>query len=296
MVLDLSIPKSLLKKQSKAEGKNLLSLTEFTHMVLKKFIRTSASYVAFFLFLFPSFIFALEKQKTEDPSSPYEENYEEDSYDPFVDYSEFNQMEEEEEEDISFFLQGRFLSANFIVGYRFFTQTLGKITQPGLAYGLSLSYFFNLRFALKIGFLSGSNALSFLTSENTSVQGSFHMTDFNLSLKYYIDPQSLVRFFAVLNPYVLGGFSQLRRTTVLSQEEEGEAPFVPEDVLQFNFGGGLEIPLIRKKVFLGVEASYHIVDFPSEQSEIFVRGGEEATGIYPKGDVLSFLLNIGINF
>src|ERR1700694_562859 len=49
-----------------------------------------------------------------------------DTYDPFADYSEFDEAQEEEA-DINFFRHGRFVTLGFMGGMRGFTQGLSKI-------------------------------------------------------------------------------------------------------------------------------------------------------------------------
>ena len=58
-----------------------------------------------------------------------------DAYDPFSDYSEFEESAEEEA-DINFFRNGRFFTLGFIGGYRSFTETLGGITSDAPTFGL----------------------------------------------------------------------------------------------------------------------------------------------------------------
>ena len=80
-----------------------------------------------------------------------------DSYDPFADYSEFDSAQEEEE-DINFFRNGRFISIGLLLGYRGWTENLASLMSANLNYGVFLTYFFDLRFALQFSFLTGSCA------------------------------------------------------------------------------------------------------------------------------------------
>src|ERR1035437_7876708 len=58
-----------------------------------------------------------------------------DTYDPFADYSEFDEAQEEEA-DINFFRHGRFVTIGFIGGLRGFTQGLGNLYTPAPSFGL----------------------------------------------------------------------------------------------------------------------------------------------------------------
>lgn len=257
------------------------------------FLRGGVVFLSFF-FLEISFSFSEEGQAPgASQDSPYEE-MDHDSYDPFVDYSEFDQTVEEEE-DMNFFVRGRFLTLGFVGGYRFFSKTLGEITKPGWSYGIFFDYFFNLNFALQLGFISGSNAISF-DADSGFVQGSFHLTDVHLNLKYYFDPKRFVRRIADLNPYICGGFSQVRRTTLVSISEDEDSPLSIQDATQFNFGAGIEVPLIRKKAYIGIQAFFHFIQFPDEKSEIVLNDGTDFTGLYPDGDIWSLKMALGINF
>src|SRR4051794_21913065 len=70
-----------------------------------------------------------------------------DAYDPFADYSEFEEAQDEEA-DINFFRNGRFVTLGFAGGMRGFTGGLGNMYRSSPSFGLFLSYFFDLRFAL----------------------------------------------------------------------------------------------------------------------------------------------------
>ena len=81
-----------------------------------------------------------------------------DAYDPFADYSEFEETADEEE-DLNFFRNGRLLTVGFLGGYRGWTGTLGSLYSSGPSFGLYLCYFFDLRFALQIGYVTNSTTL-----------------------------------------------------------------------------------------------------------------------------------------
>ncbi|MDZ4082728.1 MAG: hypothetical protein U1E10_07320, partial [Bdellovibrionales bacterium] len=82
-----------------------------------------------------------------------------DSYDPFADYSEFEESVEEEE-DLNFFRNGRLLTVGFVGGLRGWTQTLGQVYSSNISFGLFICYFFDLRFALQFGFTVSDHLLS----------------------------------------------------------------------------------------------------------------------------------------
>lgn len=211
-----------------------------------------------------------------------------DAYDPFADYSEFEESAEEEA-DINFFRNGRFFTLGFIGGYRTFTETLGDIYSDATAFGVFLSYFFDLRFAMQLQFFTGDHKFSF-NANGVPVRGNVSLTNIGLNLKYYINTQNVTRGLAQFNPYFVGGFSQVYRTATAT----GVDAFSKEGALGFDFGGGIEIPLMRNKMYLGIQANYQIVTFKDENSEIVINGSR--TGIYPTGDILYLFAILGVNF
>jgi hypothetical protein len=211
------------------------------------------------------------------------------SYDPFADYSEFEESAEEEA-DINFFRNGRFFTLGFIGGYRDFTESMGQIQKPAAAFGMFLSYFFDLRFALQLGFLTGDHQMSFTAPNGSGINGNVSLTDVSLNLKYYLNTQNVTRGLAKLNPYLLGGFSQVYRTVSVV----GESAFGKEGAMGFNLGTGIELPLMRNMYF-GGQFTFQLVTFQNENSEIILTGNQ-ATGLYNKGDILTFLFILGLNF
>jgi hypothetical protein len=212
-----------------------------------------------------------------------------DAYDPFADYSEFEESAEEEA-DINFFRNGRFFTLGFIGGYRTFTETLGNIYSDATTFGLFLCYFFDLRFALQLQFLTGDHKLGF-ESNGQQFRGNVSLTSIALNLKYYINTQNLTRGLAQFNPYLIGGFAQIYRTATVT----GVDAFSKEGALGFDIGAGVEMPLMRNKMFLGLQGTYELVTFKDENSEILSEGSG-ATGIYPTGDVMMLLAILGVNF
>ena len=212
-----------------------------------------------------------------------------DSYDPFADYSEFEQSAEEEE-DINFFRNGRLFTLGMIGGYRGFTQTLGQIYTGGPAFGLFLSYFFDLRFALQVGFLTGDYALRVVGPTET-ISGNVGITDISFNLKYYFNTQNVTRGLADLNPYLVGGFSQVYRTQTVA----GNSDFSKDSAFGFNAGAGLELPMLRNKMYFGFQGSYQLINFADENKVILQSDGTK-TGVIPRGDSYLILGILGVNF
>lgn len=213
-----------------------------------------------------------------------------DTYDPFADYSEFDEAQDEEA-DINFFRNGRFVTVGFIGGMRDFTGGLGTMYQPAPAFGLYLSYFFDLRFALQFSFLTSDHKFSLAPKNGGPVgTGNIGITSFGLDLKYYINTQNVTKGLAKFNPYLIAGFSRVDRTTNLDHV----MGFGKEGAMGFDLGAGIELPMLRNKMYFGAQAMYQLVNFSNENTEVEFDSGP--TGAYPNGDSFTVLGILGVNF
>src|SRR5687767_13996048 len=97
------------------------------------------------------------------PQQAFSQSDPEEAYDPFADYSEFDEASDEEA-DINFFRNGRFLSVGLAAGPQTFTGGMGSAYGDGLAMGLSLSYFFDMSLAMSLGLMTGDHSAKFVTS------------------------------------------------------------------------------------------------------------------------------------
>ncbi len=216
------------------------------------------------------------------------------AFDPFTDYSEFDE-ESDEEADINFFRNGRFFTLGLAVGYRSFTDNMSQIYGPSTTYGLFLSYFFDLRFAFQLGFQTGDHTVNFSTIDQTSggktnYSGNVSLTTLNFDLKYYMNTQNVTRGLADLNPYFLLGFAQFYRTYTITNLDG----YNRDSTMGFEFGAGLEVPLLRKKAYLGLQATYHYVNF-NDENKNYLNGTERLTRTV-RGDPYDLLVILGMNF
>lgn len=212
-----------------------------------------------------------------------------DTYDPFADYSDFDQAEEEEA-DINFFRNGRFVTLGFLGGLRGFTGNLSNIYQQNTSFGLFLSYFFDLRFALQFSFSTSDHAFS-VTSGQDSATGTVGLTTFNLDLKYYLNTQNVTKGLAKFNPYIIGGFAQGQRTVSIT----GLQGYGKEGAMGVDLGAGIEFPLMRNKMFFGAQGMYQMINFPDKNQQIVFANGNQ-TGKYPNGDSYTLMAILGVNF
>ncbi len=212
------------------------------------------------------------------------------AYDPFTDFSEFDEKADEEE-DINFFKNGRLVTVGFNAGIRNWTESLEQIYTPSMSVGIFLCYFFDLRFALQFGFQSSDHSLS-VEGPTEKITGTVGISDFSFNLKYYFNTQNVTRGLADLNPYIVGGFSQVMRTITVANDNDF---FGKDTASSFNAGLGIEIPMLRNKMFFGLQALYQVISFPDESKQI-EQIDNVKTGITPNGDSYTVLGILGVNF
>ncbi|MGE4133961.1 MAG: hypothetical protein AB7F86_20155 [Bdellovibrionales bacterium] len=218
-----------------------------------------------------------------------------DTYDPFADYSEFDEAQDEEA-DINFFRNGRFVTIGFTGGMRGFTEGLGLMYRSSPAFGLYLSYFFDLRFAVQFSFLTSDHTFRISGPSGQVATGNVSITTYGLDIKYYVNTQNVTKGLAAFNPYLIGGFARVDRTTSL-RDPNGDVltGFGREGAMGFNIGLGIELPMLRNKMYFGAQGMYELVTFQNENSQVVFASGEQ-TGKYPNGDVWTALGILGVNF
>lgn len=216
-----------------------------------------------------------------------------DVYDPFVDYSEFD-GNSDEEADINFFQNGRQVTLGLDLGYRTFTGNLGSIYDAAPAFGINLTYFFDLRFAMTLSYLTGSHDFRITPQDTniTPVDGSASMDEIGLKVKYYLNTQNMTRGIAKLNPFLIGGFTNISRNI----KTDGQTSFNNDKARAISIGAGFEIPVRNDEMFIGAQVNYRLVNFKEENQEIRFDNNTTPTGIVPTGDSLLMQLTLGFNF
>lgn len=225
------------------------------------------------------------------------------SFDPFSDYNEFEQ-DADEEADINFFKNGRMLTLGLQMGYRGFSEGFSQAYTPSLIYGFQFTYFFDLQTALSINYVTGDHNVyfeSFTDAErknrSQAYSGSVNLQAFDISFKYYFNTENVTRGLADLNPYMSVGAAYFIRTYSLDQQ----LPIDPDLVYGAKASAGIEIPLLRRRAFLGLQGSYYYVQFPDENKGFIEE--ENPTGTSPSpvkprlnGDTFDISMILGINF
>ncbi|MFZ3229191.1 MAG: hypothetical protein WA160_03215 [Pseudobdellovibrio sp.] len=224
------------------------------------------------------------------------------AFDPFSDYNEFEQ-DADEEADINFFKNGRFLTLGLQLGYRgFIGGGFAEGYTPAAVYGVQFSYFFDLQIAGSLGFSMGDHNVQFqsyndaaLTSVKNTYSGSVNIQTIDLNIKYYFNTENVTRGLADLNPYVIFGAGQYKRTY---NNISGILDISPDNVVGFKTGLGLEIPLLRRRAYFGFQGSYHYVQFPDENKHFIADGSVNGSPIKPElnGDIFDLSAILGVNF
>jgi hypothetical protein len=219
-----------------------------------------------------------------------------DVYDPFADYSEFEENTQEEA-DINFFRNGRFFNVAILLGGRMFTQGMADNAEAAASPGLALTYWFNLRLALQFSYTYSQHLLGPIAggldalSNPITVQGNMSVNMLAFDMKYYFNTNNVTRGLADLNPYVLIGFSQSTRNFSLVDQVQ----VAKDDGAGLDIGGGIEIPINRNEMFIGFQAVYTYVNFATENSPV-VRQPLAPETVFLDGDMFNFHIVVGFNF
>ncbi len=212
----------------------------------------------------------------------------EEAYDPFSDYSEFDEASDEEA-DINFFRNGRFLTVGLAVGPQIFTDGMSKAYGDAPATGLYVSYFFDMRLAMSLGLVAADHSVS-LETVNQTYTGTVSINEVNFHLKYYLNTQNMQKGIADLNPYLTGGLSQVTRSYSIVELLTTSK----ETLTSTDLGGGIEIPLLRKKAYIGFQAIYHFITF-NDENKATVNGVDQL--LYKiNGDYMNVQFILGMNF
>lgn len=227
---------------------------------------------------------------SDSPPTMIAQSNSDDAYDPFSDYSEFDE-ETDEEADINFFRHGRLFTMGFAGSNRSFTENMATIYGPATEFGLFISYFFDMRLALALWYLTGDHSVKFSTHKPDTYTGNVSISSFSFDLKYYLNTQNFTRGLADLNPYFFGGLGNYYRTYSIS----GLEGFSKDSTYGMAVGMGIEIPLMKKKSYLGIQTSYHMVTF-ADENKAYIGNGTEKLVKTISGDFFDTTLLIGINF
>jgi hypothetical protein len=224
------------------------------------------------------------------------------SFDPFADYNEFEQQTEEEA-DINFLRNGRYLTLAFVTGFRgFLGGGFAQAYKGSLHYGAEFNYFFDMQLSGGLAYLVSDHSVDFASynadgSVSTAYSGNVNIQVVDFHMKYYFNSDNVTKGLADLNPYSLVGTGYYARTYSLNQSLAAD----PDRVVGFKIGGGLEIPLMRRQAYLGLQGTYRYVQFPDENKSFIDEAAGDPLGFRPikpklDGDIYEISLMLGLNF
>ena len=192
-------------------------------------------------------------------------------YDPFADYSEFEEASEEEA-DVHFFKNGRPLAIGGFLGPRIFTGSFRSVEQGfSLGGGGFLNFFFSLRNSVQLGFFRSKHRIENQATNITGLQKQTLIENTTLSeifmdVKHYFNTQNVTKGLATINPYLLVGISRFTRLQQINwKDAEEEHPKNP--AWSVNTGLGVEFPFARNKSYFGIEVKFQLVSFVDENED-----------------------------
>ena len=218
-----------------------------------------------------------------------------DSYDPFSDYSEFDE-DSDEEADTYFFKHGRLLTVGILGGYKGFTGNLQSIYSAGGCYGIYLSYFFDLRFSLELSFTTGSYPFTLTALNGVTAGGTVGFTNVGLDVKYYFNTQNVSKGLADYNPFIIGGLTDFFRTYTLASSTAGSLSNATGSAFGLDIGAGIEVPVMRRKAYLGIQGVFHYVNFPDANTPIYIASQSQNATQTTSGYQYDIFAILGVNF
>lgn len=222
------------------------------------------------------------------------------TFNPFIDYGEF-QDDIEEEESIIFFQKGRSLTLSMMTGYEAVTFNMRQIYgDTPFMLGFSLGFFIDLRFAFQINGIFPYGHYSSLLNDNAK------FSRYGVDLRYYLTQQYLKENPHAFNAYITFGPFWMRVKQPLHQliQSTGNIQFPvvtpsqqppqntgttppsagttppPQNIsnealkavpshgsLGVKIGLGFEMSLIKQS-YIGMEVSYLYTKLPWEEEDL----------------------------
>jgi len=172
---------------------------------------------------------------------------------PFTRYGEFNQ-DNEEDEDLKFFQNGRFAGISAGIGFQTVTGNRGLLWQGGVPLlDFKVHYWFDFNFAIALG-ISFVNAYY---EDPSRGHVDLSMNRIGLDIKYYFDTKNVGAAISFANPYLLGGIGAFAKNETVQKTQVQDQ----DSNVGFDVGGGLEFALVPKKTYFEIEGKLNIVNF-----------------------------------
>ena len=240
----------------------------------------------------------------EPPPSAEKKEGELNAYDPFADYSEFENTAEEQK-NIHFFQHGRFITLGVLGGVKLFTMNMASFYNIGPVYGGYLNYFFDMNFAIQFAIIASSHYIAFNTSggpQTGAVQqtgthfiGSADFMSMGIDFKYFLDKSLFNKNFNWLAPYFFIGV--LRSSLVMQATLSQKGVFFEDSGYGLNIGLGLEFHFMRR-IHFGMQYAFQFVTLEKEYLPLGLNSGNStaALNFRPYGDWMNLTMILGVNF
>ncbi len=200
--------------------------------------------------------------------------------DVFEDASAYGYDLKQQTEDEIFFYESRLVDIGLHIGGRTFTGNLGKLFGTGFNMGGFFTYFFTKQLALEVTINNSWH--EFLIDGK---RGTATLFDILGRGKFYFVSETYSKALTFANPYIFiggGQFIRHQQRKDISIDNTSSGPGI-------EFGGGLEIPLKERQIFLGIKPSYQLI-FIQDESDRTDRGTQL------NGDAVSFVASFTYSF
>ncbi len=236
------------------------------------------------------------------------------AYDPFADYSEFENTADEQK-NINFFQHGRFITLGVQGGVKLFTMNMASFYNIGPTYGGYLNYFFDMNFAIQFAVTASSHYIAFDTGGGQSATpgagqagatannyacvnsatcflGSADFISMGIDFKYFLDKSLFNKNFQWLAPYLFIGV--LRSSLIMTATFGQTGEFFDDSGYGLNMGLGLEFHFM-KKIHFGLQYAFQFVTLGREYLPLSLSGGKSLS-FRPYGDWMNVTMILGVNF
>ena len=228
--------------------------------------------------------------------------------DPFSPISQFDPAEIDEEEEVTerFYEYGRLIHLSVNISA---VQPIGPmfdIYTMGWTIGTKFTYFLDWNFGFMFHANIGKTRMSFLNSDPVTAglveefTGSATLFNMGFGVQYYPNLYDISKSLAWLNPSFTFGFEAFLINDTLSEEDlealknyNIQDPSHKATAPGLFFGLGVDIPILRKVVYLGLEFMYHFTFFPSTNYRINTT--EPGAASFQNLDYSGRILTYGVN-
>jgi opacity protein-like surface antigen len=202
---------------------------------------------------------------------------------PYMQYGEFNE-EKEEEEELNFFQNGRFFGVSLGLGIETADGNRGTLWKGGFPLvDFKLHYWFDFNFALDLDFYYVQH------NYNTGNTGAVNISLFRggIDLKYYFDTKNIAAPISFANPYLIVGVGDYSETESGATITNSGTPNNSSNI-GFAGGAGVEFAVKPRSTYITLEGKINVVTFDLDQTGEFTTYGLPDT----TGNLYTFVASI----